>query len=78
MALGHGLPTTDLFELQIGLIDIGNGQAIWGGSLQNVDSGKKHFFQGWSSLVANLQEMLTPSAQLEVLKELMRTEEAQG
>ena len=63
---------TDLFELQMSLIDIGNGQAVWGGSLQNVNNGEKHFFKGWLGLAANLQEMLTPSAQLEVLKALVR------
>jgi hypothetical protein len=74
--VGQRSPETDLFELQMGLIDIGNGQAVWGGSLQNVNNGKKRFFKGWSGLAANLQEMLTPSAQLEVLKALMRTKEA--
>lgn len=73
MEIGHGSPVTDLFELQMGLIDIGNGQAVWGGSLQNVNNGEKHFFKGWSGLVTNLQPMLIPSAQLEVLKALMRT-----
>jgi hypothetical protein len=73
MDVGHRSPETDLFELQMGLIDIGNGQAVWGGSLQNVNNGKKRFFKGWLGLVANLQEMLTPSAQFEVLKALMRT-----
>lgn len=74
--VGHRSPRTDLFELHTGLIDIGSGQAVWGGSLQNVDNGEKHFFKGWSGLVANLQEMLTPSSQLEVLKALMRTKDA--
>jgi hypothetical protein len=72
MGVGHRPLKTDLFELQMGLIDIGNGQTVWGGSLQNVNNGEKRFFKGWSGLVANLQEILTPSAQLEVLKELMR------
>ena len=76
MKVGHAPPGTDLFELQVDLIDIGNGQAVWGGSLQNVNNGEKRFFKGWSGLVGNLQEMLTPSAQLEVLKALMRIKEA--
>lgn len=76
MEVGHWPPTTDLFELQMSLIDIGNGQTVWGGSLQNVNNGEKRFFKGWSGLAASLQEMLTPSAQLEVLKALMRTREA--
>jgi hypothetical protein len=74
--VGHRRLRPDLFELQIGLIDIGNGQAVWGGSLQNVNNGEKRFFKGWSGLVANLQEILTPSAQLEVLKALLRTKDA--
>jgi hypothetical protein len=72
----HGRLGNDLFELQMGLIDIGNGQVLWGGTLQNVNNGEKRFFKGWSGLVANLREILTPSAQLEVLKALMRTKEA--
>jgi len=76
MDFGHPSPATDLFELQMSLIDIGNGQAVWGGSLQNVNNGEKHFFKGWSGLVVNLQQVLTPSAQLEVLKALMRTRDA--
>lgn len=74
--IAHRPAGTNLFELQMGLIDIGNGQAVWGGSLQNVNNGKKRFFKDWSGLVANLQEILTPLAQLEVLKALMQTEEA--
>jgi len=74
--VGHRPPETDLFELQMGLIDIGNGQAVWGGRLQNANNGEKRFFKGGQGLVANLQEILTPSAQLEVLKALMRTKEA--
>lgn len=70
--VGHGWPKADLFELQMGLIDIGNGQAIWGGRLQNVNNGEKRFFKGWSGLAANLQDMLTPAAQLEVLQALIR------
>jgi hypothetical protein len=73
--VGHRSPGTDLFELRVGLIEIGNGQAVWGGSLRNVNNGAKRYFKGWSGLVANLQEILTPSAQLEVLKSLLRTKE---
>jgi hypothetical protein len=73
---GHRWLGTDLFELQMGLIDIGNGQVLWGGTLQNINNGEKRFFKGWSGLVANLQEILTPSAQLEVLKALIRTKDA--
>jgi hypothetical protein len=76
--VGHRPPGRDLFELQMGLIEIGNGQAVWGGSLNNVNNGEKRYFKGWSGLVANLQEILTPLAQLEVLKALMRTKEAYG
>ena len=76
MHIGHRSPKADLFELQMALIDIGNGQAVWGGSLQNVNNGEKRFFKGWSGLAANLQEMLTPSAQLEVLKALLWTKDA--
>lgn len=76
MDIGHRMLGTELFELQMGLIDIGNGQILWGGTLQNVNNGEKRFFKGWSGLVANLQELLTPSAQLEVLKALIRTKDA--
>jgi len=76
MDAGHKLAQTTLFELHLGLIDIGNGQAVWGGSLQDINSGEKHFFKGWPGLVTNLQEILTPSAQLEVLRALMRIREA--
>lgn len=58
----------DLFELQMFLADIGNGQKAWYGSLQSMNGGEKHYFKGWSGLVANLQGILTPTAQLEVLK----------
>ena len=75
MAVGHKPLETDLFELQMGLIEIGNGQAVWGGSLQNVNNGEKHYFKGWSGLVANLRELLTPFAQLEVLEALLQTKE---
>jgi len=73
--IGHRPLGTDLFELQVGLIEIGNGQAVWGGSLQNVNNGEKRYFKSWSSLDVNLREILTPSAQLEVLKALMQTKE---
>jgi hypothetical protein len=75
MDVGHKLSKMDLFVLQMSLIDIGNGLAIWGGSLQNANNGEKRFFKGWLGLAANLQELLTPSAQLEVLKALMRSKE---
>jgi len=75
MAIGHKPLGTDLFELQMGLIEIGNGQAVWAGSLQNVNNGEKHYFKGWLGLVANLREILTPIAQLEVLNALMQIEE---
>jgi len=75
MDVGHRPPGTDLFELQVGLIEIGNGEAVWGGSLQNVNNGEKRYFKGWSDLDANLREILTPFAQLEVLKALMQTRE---
>jgi len=52
------------------LVDIGNGQAVWAGSLQKVYGGEKRYFKGWSGLVANLRGILTPFAQLEVLKAL--------
>jgi hypothetical protein len=75
IAVGHKLLGTDLFELRMGLIEIGNGQAIWAGSLQNVNNGEKHYFKGWSGLVANLRKVLTPFAQLEVLNALMQIDE---
>jgi hypothetical protein len=53
------------------LIDIGNGQRSWFGSLQNVNCEKKHYFKGWCGLVADLQKILTPSAQLKVLNALL-------
>ena len=73
--IGHRPLGTDLFELQVGLIEIGNGQAVWGGSLQNVNNGEKRYFKSWSSLDMNLRKILTPSVQLEVLKALMQTKE---
>ena len=75
MAVGCKPLGTDLFELQMGLIEIGNGQAVWGGSLQNVNNGEKRYFKSWSSLDMNLRKILTPSVQLEVLKALMQTKE---
>jgi len=75
MAVGRKPLGNDLFELQMGLIEIGNGQAVWAGSLQNVNNGEKHYFKGWSGLVANLRKVLTPFAQLEVLNALMQIEE---
>lgn len=65
----------DLFELQTWLVDIGNGQKEWCGKLHNVSTGEKRFFKGWSGLIANLQEILTPFAQLEVMRALMPIEE---
>ena len=58
----------DLFELQMVLVDIGNGKNAWCGSLQSMNGGEKHYFKGWSGLVNNLQGILTPMAQLDVLK----------
>ncbi|MCI0556703.1 MAG: hypothetical protein L0287_37670 [Anaerolineae bacterium] len=72
--VAHRPAGTNLFELQMGLVDIGNGQAVWAGSLQKVHNGEKRYFKGWSGLVANLQEMLTPLAQFRVLQELMAAE----
>jgi hypothetical protein len=57
-----------LFELQMFPVDIGNGKDTWCGSLQRLHDGEKHYFKGWSGLISNLQGMLTPMAQLEVLK----------
>jgi len=65
----------DLFELQTWLVDIGNGQKEWCGKLHNVSTGEKHFFKGWPGLIANLQEILTPFAQLEVMRTLLPIEE---
>lgn len=62
---------TKLFELQMFLVDLGNGQNAWYASLQSVHDGKKHYFKSWSGLVANLQVLLAPNAQLEVLKALL-------
>jgi hypothetical protein len=69
--VGHKPAETNLFELQMGLVDIGNGQAAWAGSLQKAYGGQKRYFKGWSGLVENLQEILTPLAQFRVLQELI-------
>ena len=74
MDVGHRPPGTELFELRTGLMEIGNGQAVWGGSLQDVNNREKRYFKGWSGLVANLQGILTPLAQFRVLQELMAAE----
>ena len=58
-------------ELQMFLVDIGNGRKSWYGSLRNVNDEKKHYIKGWSGLVADLQKILTPSAQLKVLNALL-------
>ena len=69
--IGNSPVGTNLFELQMGLVDIGNGQAVWASSLQKVYSGEKRYFKDWSGLDAGLQEILTPPAQFMVLQELM-------
>ena len=71
MDIQHRPVGADLFELQMFLVDIGNGQKDWCGRLQNVNDGKKHYVRGWSGLVADLQKILTPSAQLQVLRALL-------
>lgn len=68
---GNRPAATNLFELQIGLVDIGNGQAVWTSSLKKVYNGEQRYFKDWSGLVAGLQEILTPRAQFRVLQELM-------
>ena len=75
MDVGHRPAGTKLFELEMGLVDIGNGQAVRAGSLQKVYDGEKRCFKGWSGLVANLREILTPFVQLEGLKALLQTKE---
>ena len=75
MDVEHRPPGADLFELQIGFMEIGNGQAVWAGSLKKVYNGEKRYFKGWSGLVANLREILTPFAQLEVLNMFLQTKE---
>ena len=72
--VSHRPAGTTLFELHMDLVDIGNGQAVWAGSLQKMHNGKKRYFQGWSGLIANLQMILTPPAQFRVLQELMAAE----
>ena len=52
-------------------VDIGNGKDTWCGTLQRLHVGEKHYFKGWSGLVANLQRLLTPNAQLQVLKAIV-------
>ena len=71
MDIGHRPVGADLFELQMFLVDLGNGQKAWYGRLQNVNDGEKHYIKGWSGLVADLQKILTPTAQLEVLRTLL-------
>jgi len=71
----HEPTGNDMFELQAWLVDIGNGHKEWCGKLHNMSTGEKHFFKGWSGLIANLQEILTPFAQLEVMRTLMPVEE---
>jgi hypothetical protein len=71
MDIPHRPAGAELFELQMFLVDIGNGQKDWCGRLQNVSDGKKHYVRGWSGLVADLQRILTPSAQLQVLRALL-------
>jgi hypothetical protein len=72
----HRPAGADLFELQMFFVDIGNGEKEWCGSLQNVIDGGKRYFKGWSGLVANLQGILTPPAQMEVLKALLPLHDA--
>ena len=76
MDIEHRPVGADLFELRMFLVDIGNGQSEWCGSLQNGKNGEIHYFKGWSGLVANLQGILTPMAQLEMLKLLGAFDEA--
>ena len=64
MDVQHRPVGADLFELQMFLVDLGNGQNAWYGSLQNVEDREKHYFKGWTGLVLNLQGILTPMAQL--------------
>ena len=68
MDIRHRPEGADLFELQMFLVDLGNGQNAWYGSLQNLDEGGRRYFRGWSGMVANLHGILTPSAQFEVLQ----------
>ena len=73
--IGYRPVGAELFQLEMFLVDIGNEKDAWCGSLQNLSDGEKHYFKGWSELVANLQNILTPFAQLKVLKALLPTEE---
>jgi len=69
--IGNRPAGTNLFKLQMGLVDIGNGQAVWAYSLKKVYNGEQRYFKDGSGLVAGLQEILTPLAQFRVLQELM-------
>jgi hypothetical protein len=69
--IDHKPVWADLFEVQMQLVDIGNGKSMWCGSLQSVHDGQKRYFKSWSELVAHLQGILTPPAQLEVLQALL-------
>lgn len=68
MDIEHRPVGADLFELHMFLVDLGNGKNEWCGSLQNVKDGEKHYFKGWSGLIAILDGILTPFAQLQVLR----------
>lgn len=76
MDVRHRPAGTDLFALQMFLVDIGNGRNEWCGSLQKVNDGEKHYFKGWSGLAGKLEGLLIPSAQLDVLKALLPFDEA--
>ena len=76
MDIPHRPDGADLFELQMFLVDIGNGQSAWYGRLQKMDDGEKHYFKGWSGMVVNLQGILSPFAQLEVLRALLHLDQA--
>ena len=58
--IGYRPVGAELFQLEMFLVDIGNEKDAWCGSLQNLSDGEKHYFKGWSELVANLQNILTP------------------
>jgi len=68
MDLRHRPDGADLFEVQMFLVDIGNGQNIWYGRLKNVNDGEERYFKGWSGMAASLEGILTPLRQLEVLE----------
>jgi hypothetical protein len=70
--IGNRPAGINLFELQMGLVDIGNGQAVWVSSLKKVFNGEQRYFKDWSELATGLQEILTPPAQFRVLQELWR------